>query len=336
MPKQIKYPRLRSHVRKAKSGNVRVYYFYDMRPDGLPDVPLGRDYEEAIEKWRELHEHKPRAKGRIQEAIDKWRKSELPSYPVASTRRDYARQLMRIELAYGQCAWDEVDLPSLYAYIDARTAKTQANRELSVFSIVWHKAQLWGMTRLLWPAAGVRKWKHVEQQRTFIVTDDLFNAVYTEADLMLRDAMDIATATGMRLTDVRTVRMPVGDLLRMKASKTGKDADFDVSVSMVLPELIARRRAIKADHVMLLSTQKGEPVTASMLRGAWERARSKAAENNPALADQIKQMYLRDMRKRASNLAASLEQASALLQHSGTALTAKHYRTEVAQLKPVR
>jgi hypothetical protein len=42
------------------------------------------------------------------------------------------------------------------------------------------------------------------------------------------------------------------------------------------------------------------------------------------------------MRKRASDLADDSEGASKLLQHSSVALTEKHYRGKVSQLKPVR
>lgn len=345
MPKVTKYPRLRSHVRKNKAGKVRAYYFYDMRPDGTLDIALGTDYAEALQKWEELHEHRPRAAGRLQEAINRWRQDCLPEYENKETRSSYARQLARVEATLGGMTWEEITLPILREYLDRREnrrkdakgiAATQGNREMSLLSVVWGKARLWGMTRMPWPAAGVKDWKNPEHARQFDVTDALFAAVYGQAEPMLRDAMDIATATGMRLTDVRTVRMPSSDLMRLKASKTGKAADFDLSVSQVLPGLIERRRALQADHVMLLSTPDGYPVTSHMLRGAYDRAREKAATKHPELAKQIRAMFLRDMRKRASDLAPDLQQASGLLQHSSEAVTQKHYRGQVTKLRPVR
>lgn len=313
-----------------------MYYFYDRRADGLPDLPLGTDYAEALEKWRELHLHAPAARGRLQEAVDRWVRDEVPVYANAETQRKYTMQAKRVAGVLGGMTWDEVDLPVLRQYLAVRKGKTQANRELSVLSIIWSHARMWGMTRLPWPAAGVKNWKNKEQARAFEVTDELFGAVYAVADPMLRDCLDIATATGMRLTDCRTVRLPVGDVLRLKASKTGKQADIDVSVSQVLPGVLARRRAVQADHVMLLTMPDGSPVTASNLRGAWDRARKLAAIAHPAMASAIRAMYLRDMRKRASDLADDDESASRLLQHSSVALTNKHYRAAVTKLKAVR
>jgi len=341
MPKITKYPRLRTKVYRGKSGQAYVYYLYDMRPDGKPDIRLGTDHAEALRQWDELHNKKPRTIGRLQEAFDKWRNVELPKYDSAVTRRNYAQNMTRIEPVFGQMTWDTITLPILREYLDRRTAKTQGNRELALMSVIWGKALLWGMTRCPWPAAGVKNWKNQESARTFEVTDALFNAVYAEGDQVLRDCMDIATATGMRLTDARTIRMPVDGIIRHKPSKTGKAVEFDVSASPVLAALVQRREAQKAYCVMLLCTDTGRQVTQTMLRDRWESARDAAAlkasqTGNPDFAKDIRAMYLRDMRSRAADLAGNMADASKLLQHSTQALTAKHYRNKAEKLTAVR
>lgn len=336
------YPRLRSHTRKRKSGKVTTYYFYDMRPDGRPDEPLGTDYGAALKKWDEIHNRAPRIKGTLQEAFDRWRVEVLPGYR-ASTKRDYTQLLNAVEKVFGPATWDGIDLPTLRSYLKKRSAKTRGNREMSMLSIVWNWARLEGLTKLPFPAAGLSrsKWKNKERARRFEVTDELFAAVYSEGDQVLRDCMDLASATGMRLTDCRTILLPKGDLLRLDASKTGKDADFDLALSEVLPELVARRRAIKTTTLMLLVTPDGKPVSAGMLRDRWDLARLRAVikakiANDDELADRIAAMWLRDMRKRAADLAESDDAAAELLQHSDKRLTRAHYRTKVQRLKPVR
>lgn len=337
------HPRLRSHSRKRKSGRVVTYYFYDMRPDGKPDVPLGTDFDEALKKWDELHNRAPRIVGTLEEAFTAWERDELPSYTNAETKRGYAKNLRWLRPVFGDATWDQVGLPDLKAYLRERVGKTQANREMSLLSIIWNWARGEGMTALPWPAAGMERsrWKNEEQAREFEVTPELFAAVYAEADQVLRDCMDIASATGMRLTDARQVLLPAGDLLRLKASKTGKKADFDLSLSSVLPELIERRRAIKTTHLMLLSTPDGRPVTQRMLRDRWDDARARAAvkaglADDDELVRGIRAMYLRDMRKMASDLVETDEEAAQLLQHGSVSLTRRHYRTRAAKLKPVR
>ena len=338
-----KHPKLRSHARRRKSGRVVIYYAYDMRGTGQPDIGLGTDYEQAIKKWDEIHNLRPRIVGTLMEAFEAWEAEVLPSYTNTNTRKDYARHLRRLKPAFGAATWDGVMMADLKRYLKSRTGKTQANRELAVLSIIWNWARTEGYTDLAWPAAGMERsgWKNKEKAREFEVTDALFDAVYAEADQVLKDAMDIATATGYRVTDVRLVPMPTDGILRSVAHKTGKRAQFEVAQSPVLTAIVARRQTIRADHVMLLSTRTGRPVSYSMLRARWDAAREaaakKAAENGDAeLAGRIRAMYLRDMRKRASDLADSDESASKLLQHSSVGLTRKHYRSRATKLKPVR
>jgi len=328
-----KYPRLRTHSRKNKSGELLVWYGYDQRPHG-PEISLGSDYAKALEKWEELHLKKPLTVGRIQEAINGWREQVLPTYENRDTRKSYGKQLANVEAVFGSMAWHEVTLPILRQYLKKRSAKTQGNREMSVLSIVWSYARKEGMTELHWPAEGVKDWKNEEQARTFEVTDALFNAVYEAGDQVLRDCMDIATATGMRLTDARTVRLPVDGKLRFKSSKKGKHSFFEVSESPVLTALLERRGSV--DCVTLLTTSTGRTVSESMLRGRYDKARKAAALAHPEIADQIKAMILRDCRKRAADLAEDDEAASKLLQHSSVGLTKKHYTTKGSKLTAVR
>lgn len=332
--KKSKYPRLRSKTFKGSGGQVWTYYVYDMRGTGEKDVRLGTDYAYALEQWRKLHADIPLSIGRIQEAIDRWRTKHLPEYENPETRKSYTKQLKNVETAFGQMAWHEVTLPVLRTYLDARSAKIQGNRELSVLSIVWGKARLWGMTALPWPAAGVKDWKNPEQGREFEVTDALFHALYEQADQVLRDCLDIATSTGMRITDARTVRMPTDGKLRFRAGKTGKWAYFEVAQSPVLTGLLERRGNV--DCVMLLCTSTGRAVSMSMLRSRYEAAREKAAKANPKIAADMRSMYLRDSRKRAADLADDMDSASKLLQHSSVKVTSDHYRTKPTKLKAVR
>ena len=64
------HPRLRSHSRRRKSGKVVTYYFYDRRPEGLPDIPLGTDYDAALRQWDEIHNRQPRIAGTLMEAFE--------------------------------------------------------------------------------------------------------------------------------------------------------------------------------------------------------------------------------------------------------------------------
>jgi len=336
------HPRLRSHSRRRKSGRVVVYYFYDMRPEGKPDVPLGTDFDEALKRWHEIHERAPRIAGTLEEAFDAWEREALPGYTNEHTKRGYAKSLRQLRPVFGPATWDQVDLPALKAYLRARTAKTQGNREMALLSIIWNWSRGEGYTSLPWPASGMERsrWKNTEKPRKVRVLDEVYEAIHAEADQALRDCMDVASATGMRLTDCTTVLMPRGDVLHLEASKTGKEAEWDLSMSEVFPDLLERRRALGADHLMLLSTEDGEPLTLGTLRRRWDTARARAAvraglANDDELVEAIRSLYLRDMRKRAAQKAGSLEAAAELLQHDSKRTTERHYGG-VRKLRPVR
>lgn len=334
--KKSKHPRFRSVVRRGKGGQIWTYYRYDMRGTGKPDINLGTDYAAALERWHTLHNHLPLTIGRVQQAIDRFREECLPLYKVKGTQKSYKSNLLHIEAVFGQAGWHEITLPSLVEYLSRRTSKSQGNREMALLSILWGKARIWGMTQLHWPAMGVKNWRNKENKRQVEVTDEMFNAVYEQADRLLRDSMDIATATGMRITDVRAIRMPVNGIIRFKASKTGKWAQFDIAQSPVLTELVKRREAMKAHSVMLLSTNTGRQATERMLLGRWNKAKGLAAIAHPEIAEELKGLLNRDMRKRAADLADDLAGASKLLQHSNQKITEDHYRTKPTKLVAVR
>lgn len=343
MPKKSKYPGLRAHSWRTRDGEVRVAYYLDNRggrhkPDGPSEIALGTDHAEAVRQWTALVLLKPLEAGTLKAAFDEWERDVLPGYRD-STRRDYALSLRQLRAVWEPCRWDEIDMPALKRYLTGRKGKTRANRELAVLSIVWNWAILAGHTKLPYPAAGLTrsKWKNRERARDIEVTQELFAAVYAEADQVLRDAMDIASATGLRLTDVVSVGLPSDGVLRLAASKSGKRAAFEVASSPVLAALLERRKTYRVAHLKLLSAPTRD-VSLRMLSERWSAAKAKAVgrrENRPILAD-LKRLILRDMRKLAANEAADLRDAADLLQHDDQRLTAKHYRLKITPRKAVR
>lgn len=337
--KPSKYPRFRTHTRKGKGGQVWVWYAYDMRPEGGTEISLGKDYAKALEKWHELYHEKPKVVGLVQEAINRYREEVLPT-KKGETLRDYTKYLKRVEEAFGQAAWHQITVPVMREYLNKRSAKTQANRELSMLSILWGCARKWGMTELPWPATGLKDWKNDEQAREFEVTDEMFSLVYQHADDVLRSVLDVASATGLRLLDVLRIACPVDGRLAFRANKTAKPSYFIVAESAALTRVVEARDA-KAASVTLIVTERGQPLSQRMLRQRYDEAREKAAKaaeaaGDPELAERIRSMWLRDTRKFAADLAEDEEHASKLLQHSSVSLTRKHYRTKGVKLKPVR
>ena len=335
MPKLSKHPRLRVHIKRGKAGQVWTSFSYDMRGTGKPDIALGSEREAALRQWDELHNLRPRICGTLEEAFLAWEREVLPTYTSVETRKGYARNLKRLRVAFGEATWDGIDIRGMKGYLAKRSAKTQGNRELALLSVVWNWARGEGLTDLPWPAYGMERsrWKNKEGARQVGVSDAAFEAIYRHAGPALRDALDLATATGMRVKDclaalITDVR---GDRLLLQAGKTGKRAEFDLLQSTVLPVLIERRRASKALHLFLLTSEHGRPLTLRALQERFNVARALAAKGCPEAAA----VWLRDMRKRAAQLAGNIGEASSLLQHSSEAITRRHYR-QGEKVRPVR
>lgn len=337
------YPRLRARTRRRKNGKVVVYYFYDATAEGGGEVPLGTDYAQAIARWQEITDRgtaAPTITGTLEEAFARWETEVLPGYSSAETKRGYTKSLRMMRPAFGEATWDQVDMPTIKAYLKKRTAKTQGNREMALLSVIWNWARGEGLVSQPWPAAGMERsrWKNKEKARRVKVHDAVYSAIYAEASQHIKDCMDLGSVTGMRLTDCISVLMPRGHILELEASKTGKEAEWDLNLSAVLPGLVERRKALGAPHLMLLSTPNGRPVTQAALRYGWDTARAIAAQKadergDKELAAAIRGLYLRDMRKRAAQKAGSLEDAAELLQHSDKRTTERHYGG-VRKLKP--
>ena len=334
MPKTSKHPKLRTSIKRGRAGQVWTSFWYDMRGTGKPDVPLGTDHAEALRRWAEIHLDAPRMAGTLEEAFRGWETTALPAYTNADTRRNYGNCLRAMRPVFGRARWEDITLPVLKAYIDKRTAKTRGRHEMQLLSVIWSWARLQGFTERPWPAAGMQRsgWKGKAGVRQIEVEDEPLAAIYRHADQCLRDAMDIATATGLRVLDVLALRLSdVRDgRLVVDAGKTGKRAEFILAGSVLLP-LIERRQAMRGcEHVFLLAAGR-RPVTYRRLSDRFTAARTKAAVECPAAA----LLWLRDMRKRAAQQSESLQAASTLLQHSSLSTTRQHYR-QGETIKPLR
>lgn len=336
-----KFPGLRTYIKRGKAGQVWVSYALDRRAQGLPELPLGTDRAEAERLWAHHRHGATRIAGTLEEAFLGWeqrgmRAGENGRERSAETLRGYRKSLASLRPVFGRATWAEVSMVELRAYVRKRTAKTRARHEMQLLSVIWHWAILEGLTKQPWPADGLGKtgWKGSPGRRTREVTDAEFAALYAAADQVVRDALDIATATGMRSTQItRCMLADVrGDLLIVQASKTGKRQEFEIADS-VLADVIERRRAMrKPEHLFLLAdARRRRPVGYRALCERFERARERAAESVPSCAG----VWLKDMRKRAAQKAPSLAAAAELLDHSSLAVTRQHYRP-ATRIKPGR
>ena len=141
--------------------------------------------------------------GQLGPIFDRYEREHLPK-KAPRTQRDDAAMLKILRQTFGAMPIDSIRPRHIRAYLDKRTAKIRANREISVFSRVWNHAREWGYTDRANPVAGVEKNK--ETGRDIYVTDIELALVHKHAPPVVQDLLDISYLIGQRPGDVRKLR----------------------------------------------------------------------------------------------------------------------------------
>jgi integrase len=328
---------------RARHRGKRVYFYLDTGEKPRRELPLGTDYVLAVQKWAELTvADQPRgALVTFRYAAERYQRDVLPT-KAPRTRADNLKELAKLYEFFDNppVPLDEIEPVDVRKFLDWRgqTAKIRANREKALFSHVFNYARDQGLTAAPNPAAGIKGF--VEKGRDSYIDDATYAAVWAAAEEPLRDAMDLAYLTGQRPADVlKFTRADIkeGELL-IEQNKTGKK--IRVSIEGRLAAVIQRLSGRKVISMRLITTSKGEAMTASELRGAFDRARVKAAKDKPELAGLIKAFQFRDLRAKAgtdteerSGIAAAQDQ----LGHTTQAMTAHYVRHRRGKLvKPTK
>jgi len=132
------------------------------------------------------------------------------------TNLSYTRQLQK---TFGSAPIESITPHHIARYRDAKTAKVAANREITILSHVFNLAREWGYTSRENPVRGVSKNK--EEACDYHIEKDVWDAVYSEAERVLKDAMDVAYYSGQRPGGV--LKMRETDIRDGMLCQAGKD-----------------------------------------------------------------------------------------------------------------
>lgn len=200
---------------------------------------------------------------------------------AAGTMADYARCVASLRPVWAQVRIEDVDVPMLYRWRDARgeDARVRANRERTVLFEAFKPAVRTGVIKDN-PVRFLEPFK--EKPRDRYVTDAEFMAVFNVAPPVVQAAMLLAAVTGLRQGDILRIRRADFDAdgLTVRTGKTGKALTFAWSEGL--------RRAVLAavgarDFVplILLATERGSAYTPDGFRSLWHKAYAKALTANP-------------------------------------------------------
>lgn len=357
-------------AREQRSGNV--FYYYDAGGKPRREIPLGGDYVQAVRKWAELEADKGSPHVQLitfKYVSDRYTREVIPTKAVR-TQADNIIELNKLSEFFSDAPLIDIKPIFVRQYLDWRHAeakkrainenakrvsdgktpkavtgqegKVRANREKALFSHIWNKAREWGLTDAPNPCMGIKGFR--ETGRDTYIDDETFKAVYDAADEPTRDAMDIAYLSGQRPADV--LKITRGDLkdgeLWFTQNKTGTKLRIVIEgeLASVIERIKSRKH--KVQSMALIVDEQGRPLTASALRGRFDKARdaamSKAGSDD--LAKRIKGFQFRDLRAKAGTDKEGTDGMSAakdLLAHADESMTRNYVRHRVGKLvKPTK
>lgn len=309
---------------RARRRGDTTYYYYDTGERPRREIPLGKEYVLAVQKWSELHAAPAPVQITVGYAISQYLASDDFARISSGTQADYRYALDQLIEHFADAPMDEVRPPHLQLYIDKRgkVSMHRALREVAVLGMVYRYAMARDWTREN-PVAAVRR-KRLPGRKHVQITDAMLQAVYEKADEPLREAIDLAYFVSQRPADVlKIAETDIKDgYLAITQNKTGKVVKIPVIAG--LAELLERIQQRKKKHpvrvLYLLTNEKGRPMTKSMLRARFEKARAEAGIAG-------KDFQFRDLRRKGgTDLREQVgkEAAQELLGHSTEQMT-EHY-----------
>jgi integrase len=250
----------RMTARRLRSGRVLYYY-------GQKKIPLGSDLNAARIKWAS-HENGVSDSGRFAVIAKRWEAEELPKLAIR-TQQSYGFMLAQLEEAFRNFTLDQIRPVDVRRYLDLRSAKVSANREVSLLSTIFNWARERGLTSNANPCLGVTR--HQEKPRRRYVTDEEYAAIMAKAPAFLQDAMDLALLTGQRPSDVlKMTRQDMRDgCLWVAQAKTGAKVGItlDGDLEVVLQRILARPHDVQSMY--LISDEQGQRVNYWSLHHAF-------------------------------------------------------------------
>ena len=341
---------------RARHRGAKTYYFYDLGGKPRKELSLGTDYVEAVRKWSELEKSKtmPAPIVTFDTAANGYVADVLPT-KSPRTRSDNVKELDNLREFFKGAPLDGIEPTHIRAYFRWRAEKARkwyaekgrtapqdaghvrANREVALFSHIFNYSRDSGLTRAANPCAGVKR--NEEEGRDVYVEDDVFAAVYKEADQPMRDAMDLAYLTGQRPAD--TLRFDERHIngsneLEIQQGKTKKKLRIAVvgELAAVIARIRARKKGYKVVSTALVVNESGERLGVWALRTRFRKARLAAGVEKDAF-------QFRDLRAKAgtdkTDSAGDIRQAQMQLGHSSVVMTERYVRNRRGdKIKPTR
>jgi integrase len=278
-------------------------------------IRLGSDYKEAMTKWSEMLEHTGKPVATVNDLFDRYALEVLPGKSVRS-QSDNRQEMRFLRTFFGRMQVTDVKPKHIAEYVDARKAKTRANREVALLSHAFNKAILWGIASV--NPCSVPGLRNTEVPRNRYVTDEEVEHFKQWCPAWLKLYIDLKLLLALRKQDMLSLEWLNMDekFIHVKTMKTGQQ------IAVVrTPELNALLDQFSKEPGSLFKTRSGKPYTTEGFDSTWQRVRLKYT------ADKGESFHEHDLRGKVATDMNNPEAAKELLAHKSITMTESYIKS---------
>jgi integrase len=250
---------------KVHVKNGRYYYLHKNKWNALSRVDEGLP---AL--YRSLTKYSSDRPATYGQVMIRYMGEALPELKPAS-RPEYERIIMvRLQHHFGHMILGTLKPSHVAQYLEQRKqdgAPVGGNREKAVLGSICSWAMRFGWLEFN-PCHGVRRNRETPARE--YVTDAAYLEAFNRASEPLQDLLAVALLTGLRQTDLRTMRKSaiVRDGLELRQSKDGKHRLIEWSDAL---RFFVKRAAERSEGPFLFVGVRGKPWTVDGLQSAMRR-----------------------------------------------------------------
>lgn len=322
--------------------NYRVPVGMEHAWDNKKEFLLGRSLPEAYKEWAKRLDGQVKH-DTISQLLDRYALQVIPT-KEPTTQRNNGFELKNLRIAFGKMQITLLRPQHIYQYVDKRSAKVSAKREIALLSHAFTKAVEWGYINKH-PFKGEVRLEG-EKPRTRYVEDWEIEACLSlppmrkkGSVLCIQSYIRLKLLTGLRRSDLLSLRMSdIGEQgISVTTRKTGKRVIYGLSEEINTAIQMAKDARPVDISPWLFCTKRGESYLDESTGGAagWKSMWQRFFERVKAETEVKEHFTEHDLRAKCASDAPSLERARQLLAHADSRVTDRVYRRRPEMIEPL-
>jgi len=311
--------------------------------DGKKLFRLGKTPPEAYGVWADRMEGQIKGET-VNHLLDRYALEVIPT-KEPTTRRNNLFEMKQLRLAFGDTSLTSIEPKDIYKFVDKRSAKVSAKREVALLSHAFTKAVQWGYITKHPFKGEVRL--DGEKPRTRYVED--WEVVECLALPAMRKAgsvraiqayIRIKLLTGLRRGDLLRLRTAdiTDDGLKVCTHKTGKSITYSWSKDLrdACNLALGARPVDISPFLFCNKLGKGYLDETTGTASGWDSMWQRFFDRIITETKVTERFTEHDLRAKCASDADTLEHARQLLTHTDSKITQRVYRRKAEVVKPAK